>query len=507
MILVIDNYDSFVYNLVHYVEDFGVATEVVRNDALTVDAALKRQAKAIILSPGPCTPNEAGICLPLLAQAPADLPILGVCLGHQAMGQAFGGNVVSARAIMHGKVSDIRHSGRGLFKGLPSPFKATRYHSLAVAREGFPEAFSIDAETGDGEVMGMSHKSRPLYGVQFHPESIASEHGHAMIGNFLEAAVQERAAMSARDADFAAILDGKASHAEIMDFLARSLAWMGDPQALAAGARAMRERMLRVNAPEGAIDVCGTGGDGAHTLNISTAVAFVVAGAGVPVAKHGNRAMSSKSGAADVLEALGVKLTADLPTLERCLREARLAFLFAQNHHPALRHVAAARREIGARTIFNLLGPLANPAGVTRQLLGVFAPDFVAPIAHALQQLGCERALVVHGAGGVDELSATRPNTIAELAGGRVATHMADTSGPVDEGLHGGDAKANAHALEALLDGGGRAAYRQAVLANAAAALRIAGLEDGPERAAASLDSGAAKHALQTLIAITRAAP
>jgi anthranilate synthase component 2 len=188
MILFIDNYDSFVYNLVHYVEDFGVATEVVRNDALTVEQALKKKPKAIILSPGPCTPNEAGICLDLLKYTPTDLPMLGVCLGHQAMGQAFGGEVVSAKAIMHGKVSDVRHTGRGLFKGLPSPFKATRYHSLAVKRESFPDVLSIDAETEDGEVMGMSHKSRPLFGVQFHPESIASEHGHAIIGNFLQAA-------------------------------------------------------------------------------------------------------------------------------------------------------------------------------------------------------------------------------------------------------------------------------------------------------------------------------
>ncbi len=188
MILVIDNYDSFVYNLVHYVEDFGVATEVVRNDALTVEQALKKRARALILSPGPCTPNQAGICLDLLAQAANDLPMLGVCLGHQAIGQAFGGDVVSAREIMHGKISEISHNGRGLFAGLPSPFKATRYHSLAVKRETFPDVLSIEAETDDGEVMGLSHKTRPIHGVQFHPESIASEHGHAIIANFLSAA-------------------------------------------------------------------------------------------------------------------------------------------------------------------------------------------------------------------------------------------------------------------------------------------------------------------------------
>ncbi len=188
MILVIDNYDSFVYNLVHYVEDFGVQTEVQRNDALTVEEVLARAPSALILSPGPCTPNQAGICLELLARAPDHLPILGVCLGHQAMGQAFGGNVVQAREIMHGKVSQITHRGRGLFHGLPSPFNATRYHSLAVQRESFPNCLNIDAEAADGEVMGLSHKTRPLFGVQFHPESIASEHGHAIIANFLSAA-------------------------------------------------------------------------------------------------------------------------------------------------------------------------------------------------------------------------------------------------------------------------------------------------------------------------------
>jgi len=188
MILVIDNYDSFVYNLVHYIEDLGVRAEVRRNDALSVSEVLRMRPKAVVLSPGPCTPNEAGICLELIAAAPNDLPMLGVCLGHQAMGQAFGGEVVQAREIMHGKVSEVTHRGGGLFRGLPSPFKATRYHSLAVRRETFPDALNIDAETTDGEVMGLSHKSRPLFGVQFHPESIASEHGHAVVGNFLNAA-------------------------------------------------------------------------------------------------------------------------------------------------------------------------------------------------------------------------------------------------------------------------------------------------------------------------------
>ena len=188
MILVIDNYDSFVYNLVHYVEDFGVRTEVHRNDALTPADVLKRKPKGVLLSPGPRTPNEAGICLDFLRQAPDDLPIFGVCLGHQALGQAFGGEIVQAQAIMHGKLSEIAHHGGGVFQGLPSPLQATRYHSLAVKRETCPDVLTVDAETADGEVMGLSHKTRPIFGVQFHPESIASEHGHAIVGNFLTAA-------------------------------------------------------------------------------------------------------------------------------------------------------------------------------------------------------------------------------------------------------------------------------------------------------------------------------
>ena len=318
--------------------------------------------------------------------------------------------------------------------------------------------------------------------------------------------------MTKLDADFARILDGSAEHAEIMDFLDRSVAWMSDPAALAAGARALRERMLRVSAPEGAIDVCGTGGDGAHTLNISTAVAFVVAGAGVPVAKHGNRAMSSKSGAADVLEALGLKLTSDAPTLERCLREANIAFLFAQNHHPALRHVAAARREIGKRTIFNLLGPLANPAGVMRQLVGVFSPEYVTPMAEALRELGCERALVVHGAGGLDELSAAgkEANAVAVLDSANIALQTASLDAPVAADLRGGDAAENARELRVLLAGAGRPAYRAAVLINAAAALYVAGrapsVVEAHALATQTLDSPTPREALEKLIMLTQSA-
>ncbi|WP_282008101.1 anthranilate synthase component II [Brevundimonas aveniformis] len=192
MILVVDNYDSFTYNLVHYLAELGAPTHVIRNDDLTAAEALALRPEAILLSPGPCSPNEAGICLGLLDAAPDDLPIFGVCLGHQAMGQAFGGDVIRAKQLMHGKTSPIHHEGRSIFKGLPSPFTATRYHSLAVRRETLPDVLEVTAWTEDGEIMGLAHKTRPIHGVQFHPESIATEHGHDMLANFLDLAGVKR---------------------------------------------------------------------------------------------------------------------------------------------------------------------------------------------------------------------------------------------------------------------------------------------------------------------------
>lgn len=196
MILVIDNYDSFTYNLVHYLNELGAETVVHRNDALTVQEALAMKPEAILLSPGPCDPDQAGICLPLLRAAPEDLPILGVCLGHQAIGQAYGGEVVRATSVMHGKTSRISHSDKGMFKGLPNPFTATRYHSLSVKRDTLPDVLEVTAWTDDGEIMGFQHRTRPVFGVQFHPESIATEGGHQMLENFLDLAGVKREAVA-----------------------------------------------------------------------------------------------------------------------------------------------------------------------------------------------------------------------------------------------------------------------------------------------------------------------
>ncbi len=312
---------------------------------------------------------------------------------------------------------------------------------------------------------------------------------------------------------FEIIISGEASQAQIGAFLAALAVRGASSIEIAAGARAMRKAMVPVPASGLVIDVCGTGGDGAHSLNVSSAVAFVLAGAGVRVAKHGNRAMSSKSGAADVLEALGVTLSASPDQLARVLESANVAFLFAQTHHPAMRHVAGARKELGFRTIFNVLGPLSNPAGAHRQLVGVYSAKLVEPLAQALRDLGAERAMVVHGREGLDEISISGPTLVADLHGGDIRTFEI---APEDAGLmrapaeaiKGGDAAFNARALRALLEGVDDP-YRDVVVLNAAAAFVVAGkaetLRDGARLADESLRSGNALAALEALILATKA--
>ena len=314
------------------------------------------------------------------------------------------------------------------------------------------------------------------------------------------------------EAAFDIIMAGEATPAQIGALL-MAMRVRGETVAELTGAvRAMRARMAAIAAPADAIDVCGTGGDNAGTLNVSTAVTFVVAACGVPVAKHGNRALSSRTGGADVLTALGVEVEAPLARLPAMLEAAGCAFLFAPRHHPSMRHAAGPRVELGTRTIFNLLGPLANPARVRRQLTGVFAADWARPMAETLGRLGSEAAWVVHG-DGLDELSLSGPNHVAALEGGVVREFTltgAEAGLPAwpRESIRGGEAAQNAAALRALLEGAS-GAYRDTVLFNAAAALRLAGrvadLRAGVAAAAAAIDSGAALGVLERLAAASRA--
>jgi len=310
------------------------------------------------------------------------------------------------------------------------------------------------------------------------------------------------------EAAFTDILDGKASDEAVALFLTTMAARDETSIEIAAAARVLRSRMIEVAAPANAIDVCGTGGDGAHSLNISTAVAIVVAACGVPVAKHGNRAASSKAGAADTLEALGLDLDRASARAEESLADLGIAFLFAQKHHPVLARLAPVRRAIGRRTIFNLIGPLANPARVTRQLVGVARVDFLNTVAEALDLLGTEAALVVSGEESLDELSIAGPSRAVAVGlcglSGAIAPEDAGLPRHGLDAIRGGDAAYNAAALRALL-AGEAGAYRDAVLLNAGAALVVAGeaadLRDGVEEAAEAIDKGLAKALLDCWIA------
>jgi anthranilate phosphoribosyltransferase len=331
----------------------------------------------------------------------------------------------------------------------------------------------------------------------------------------LIAAAAERA-LTREEAEraFAILFEGDATPSQIGGLL-MALRTRGETVAeYAAAAAVMRARCHAVRAPEGAMDIVGTGGDGKGTLNISTATAFVVAGAGVPVAKHGNRNLSSRSGAADALGQLGINVMVGPEVVERALAEAGIGFMMAPMHHPAMKHVMPVRAELGTRTIFNILGPLTNPAGVRRQLTGAFSPRLIRPMAETLRALGSERAWLVHGGDGTDELSIAGPSAVAALDAGEVTEfeiHPEDAGLPVHpfEAILGGTPAENGAAFRALLDGA-HGAYRDAVLLNAAAALLVAGraasLTEGVAQARDSLDSGAARARVAALARISPAA-
>ena len=559
MILIVDNYDSFTYNLVQLLAALGAEVEVRRNDTLTAEEALALAPAGIVVSPGPGRPENAGISRDVIrAAAAAGVPLLGVCLGHQCIAEVFGGTVCRAPRAIHGKTDEVSHVGRDLFAGIPSPFIATRYHSLCVDAASVPDVLDVQATTPDGVIMGLRHRELPIFGVQFHPESVLTPEGTKLLANFLDvtgevplaggasgtpglvAAAGGTARASAETAEVVSatgaigrvatgasltedeaylvmneIMDGNATPSQI-SALITGMRMKGETVDEIVGfARAMREHATPVRPTvTGYIDTCGTGGDGLHTFNISTTTAFVVAGAGVPVAKHGNRAVSSAAGSADVLEALGVDITLGASDVARCVDEAGVGFLFAQALHSSMRHAGPTRREIGIRTVFNILGPLTNPAGAKRQLLGVYDAALAPIMAEVAGRLGAERVLVVNGHPGMDEVSSSGPTTVAEfdIATGDVRTYVVTPeSVGVARGtladIAGGDAAENAAIVRAIL-GGETGPRRDVVLMNAAAGLlaagKVADLAEGVILARDSIDSGRALDALDALGELSR---
>ncbi len=533
MIAVIDNYDSFTYNLVQYLCELGADVEVYRNDAVSVGDLERLSPAGLVISPGPGGPESAGISLDAIRAFSDRVPILGVCLGHQCIGQAFGGRIVHARTLMHGKTSRIRHNGKGIFSMIENPLTATRYHSLVLERESLPPVLEVCADSEDGEVMGLRHVSRPVFGVQFHPESILTQYGMRILENFLSlidprqpvrlcfSNMREAIAQVASGKDLSPdgmrdamnmMMEGEATPAQISSFLS-CLAMKGETtDEITAAALVMREKAARIKAPPGEVllDTCGTGGDRSGTFNISTTVAFVAAGAGIRVAKHGNRSVTSRSGSADVLECLGMDLGASFPAVQRALDEAGVTFMFAPKFHTAMKYAIGPRREIGIRTIFNILGPLSNPAGANRQVVGVFSEDLGEPYARVLAELGQRRSFVVHGTDGMDEVTLAAPTIVWEVREGEVRRYLFDPRSAEFEyasprEIQGGDAATNARILEEILSGAYGPA-RDAVLINAAFAIVAGGkaedFREGVELAKRSIDSGDAMGRLRAFLDI-----
>ena len=531
MYVIIDNYDSFTYNLFQYVSALtDEEVRVFRNDRVTVAELEALAPRGIIISPGPGRPEDAGVSVETVRHFAGSTPLLGVCLGHQAIGQAFGGTIVGARNIVHGKTDTISLDGRGLFRGVPSPSVFTRYHSLVVQADTLPEGFEVTATSPDGEVMGIRHRDWVVEGVQFHPESIASDMGMRILANFLDyrrepfvfrpllqrVMAGEPLAMEQAAELMDEITEGRLPASQLAAILVALGVKGYTAEEIAGFAAGLARKKQPLQRPAGAatvVDTCGTGGDGLATFNISSLAALVVAGCGVAVAKHGNRGVSSPTGSADLFAALGVDTGLSPAQAAAVLQRTGFAFLFAPTYHGAMRHAAGVRAELGIKTVLNLLGPLVNPAAAEFQLIGVYDGALCEPMARAARLLGVRRVLVVHGADGQDEVSVTGPTRMVEIGEDdecRVSEFDPASCGiapaSLDE-LKGGDAAHNAALARALLGGGGRPALRDAVAVNAGAALYVAGaapdIAAGYRRACTVLADGSAAAKLDEVVAAT----
>ena len=545
MILLIDNYDSFTYNVYQYVGELHPHIEAARNDEITIEEIETMAPEAVIISPGPGYPETAGITKEVIRQFPGRVPILGICLGHQAIGEVFGGKVIPAEELMHGKMSKIFIKNTDpLFDGLEEEIYAARYHSLVVDAESVPDCLEVLGTDEAGQIMALKHKEMPVYGIQFHPESILTEMGMRILENFLTdvagidienrkkeidmttmnqetlkpflAKIVEGNHLTTEESYKAmdCIMSGNATEAQIASFLT-GLRMNGEtPEEITGFARVMRAKAAVVPEETEAIDIVGTGGDLANSFNISTTSSFVIAAAGAKVAKHGNRSVSSKSGAADVLESLGAKIGLSPEEGRQCLEDIGVAFLFAQTHHGSMKYAGPVRAQLGVRSVFNILGPLANPAMTNYIVLGVYEEELLEPMAEVLRNLEVKHALIVFGDDRLDELSISSTSSVCEIKDGEITKYKID---PRELGLSlyskddivGGTADENAVITRDVLEGKEQGAKRDIVLLNAGAALytigKAATMKEGVELARQAVDSGKALEKLDEFIQYTNA--
>lgn len=551
MILLIDNYDSFSYNVYQLTASVDPNVRVIRNDELTVKEIEALHPSHIILSPGPGRPADAGICEDVIRAFAGKVPILGICLGHQAVCEVFGATVTYAKELMHGKQSKaFLDVASVLFRGMPEEITVARYHSLAAAPDTVPNILRVTARTGDGEVMAVEHREFPVYGVQFHPESVLTPDGMQIMENFVKYAgrpagtkkgdiskinaAPEKAAEKgsrkmigeaiqklAKKEDIGyetakqvmdEIMSGTATDVQKSAYLT-ALSMKGETvEEITGSAEEMRRHALAVNPDREVLEIVGTGGDGSNSFNISTTAALIISAAGVPVAKHGNRAASSKSGAADCLEALGVNIVLEPEQAERLIREAGICFFFAQKYHAAMKYVGPIRKELGIRTVFNILGPLTNPAKPSMQVMGVYDESLLESMAHVLSNLGVKKGMVVYGQERLDEISICGPTSVCAFHNGQFKSY---TITPEEVGLKsyskgellGGTPQENAEITRNILTGKERGAKRDAAVINAAAALFVAGKASGMKEAVQlaqeTIDSGKAMEKLEEFVRLS----
>ena len=515
MILIIDNYDSFVFNVEQYLKEITDENIItVRNDKITLEEIKKLNPSKIVLSPGPKHPKDSGICLDILKNI-NNIPILGICLGHQAMGFIFGGKIKTLENPIHGKTSQISiiNENSVLFKNLPKKFSVMRYHSLYVDEKSLPEDLIITAKSDDGIIMALEHKSKNIYGIQFHPESFFTEYGKIIIKNFVISKsrdlkevkiveknnnlekylkkLQDNIALTDNDfKDICMIINNKSYNiiqlgALLVLISEKSLY----PESLSSFIKNILAYSTTFEDENPMIDVCGTGGDGFKTINISTAVAFILGALGVKVAKHGNRAISSKSGSSDVLDKLNIPLENSLITQIKKLEDKNLAFFHAPFFHNLVGEVKEVRQQLGIRTVFNVLGPLLHPnTKLKYQLVGLYHKPIHRLYAETLQLLGRKHALVVRGNDGLDEITICDDTKIIEVKEDKILEYSIspETFGfkrAFHSEIEGGTPEENADILVKILKGEENSAKSDIVILNAMFALYTSDVVDHPAKA------------------------
>ncbi len=563
-ILIIDNYDSFTYNLYQYVgeilekkqEKFQI--DVFKNDEISLEKIKEKKYDKIIISPGPGRPESNkyfGVCREVIEQLGKTTPILGVCLGMQGISHVFGAKIDFAKEPMHGKTSQILHEEKGIFQGIPKNVDVMRYHSLVVvSNEKFNSFIKITATAIDtGEIMAIEHKKFPIYGVQFHPESFATEGGQKIISNFLflqkrnhikettpkneiennirqnlanimkknnhnKEVISQTENIKTSDLEKAKknenasyklqkkILSGNVNEEKlirIFDLMSKRKGTIVTKDELKGFLRASRDQMQKINFSGQALDTCGTGGDGFNTFNISTAVSFVCASFGINVAKHGNRASSSKSGSADVLEALGINLEMSKEEALSMLLNVNWTFLFAPIYHNSFRFAANARKMYGKKTYFNILGPMLNPAQVRFQMIGTTSREEALLIGETLLETGSKRVVTLTSDIGMDEVAISGKTSVFEFDKDKESKEYRISPSdfgfreyPVSE-IVGGNKNENAKILLNIFENRATEAQKTVVAMNAGVALwtsdRVSTIEEGVIEALNLIETGQVK--------------